>query len=167
MEVLSSRNLASKYWVRAGMIPYVEQNGQFLFGFAIDATYQGLTDFGGHRDPGDSDILETIMREVNEETYGTFNFITEEDLLESLSFAGDNGTLEVLVFMNENPSEITNRLMKKLDIHQKRGEVLESIGITWIPRDQLLDILNLPPDIGNKIMYSKVLNPLRQAIDYI
>ena len=167
MEILSHRNLKSHHWKRAGLIPYVIQDGKLLFGFAIDANYHGLTDFGGHRDSEDISILQTIMREVEEETYGAFDFISENDLLSSLSFEGPNGTLEVLVLVEENPLEINDRLMKNLEINQKQGEKLESIGITWISGDSFLELLRLSKETGNKIMYYNVLSPLRNLLNYL
>lgn len=162
MKLLGQRDLKDPHLLRAGAIPYLRDEQGLAFLCAIDNDYRNLIDFGGHRDPEDFDILETIRREVKEETYGALDF-SREDLLSSLSFL-DEGNLEILVPLSSSRKAIASRIELALEKAEARGERLESIGVIWIPGKRFLEILCLSPESGGKLIYPKVWEPLQELI---
>lgn len=70
---------------RGGIIPYTtgEING-FTYTFyclGLDYSSGNITDFAGKREPRDRDIIETSIREFQEETLGVFGPLRREDLI--------------------------------------------------------------------------------------
>ena len=169
--ILQLRNLKDPNLVRAGAIPYLRCDDGLYFLFAIDHDYRTLIDFGGHRDPEDFDLLETIRREIREETYDSLGPFEREDLLSCLSFR-DDGNLEILLPLKDQLDHrpdrrdlISSRIEAALQKAAERGEALESIGVVWIPADRFFEILFLSPESASKLIYPKVWQPLSQLVD--
>jgi len=76
---------------RGGIIPYIKLNRQTLFLFGISEIHAYISDFGGTRDDTDNDIIETALREYNEETFGCLIDIKREDIIKSKYIIGPTG----------------------------------------------------------------------------
>jgi len=76
---------------RAGIIPYIKYNRQTLFLFGISEIHAYISDFGGTRDKKDIDVIETALREYNEETFGCLRDLTREEVSKSNYIIGPTG----------------------------------------------------------------------------
>ena len=66
---------------RAGVILYYSKGNKKYFVAGLDYETNEITDFGGHICKRDNNIVETALREFNEETRGLFNDYVDIDSL--------------------------------------------------------------------------------------
>jgi len=153
MHRLIDRDLTDPRWIRGGVIIYSMDR---QFGFAIDRHYRTLIDFGGHREPSDGDILDTICRETEEESLG--ELILDPELLEKCpSFSFEN-YLEVVVPIPLTSSELTSRLRRVFS--ESDPTTLESNDIVWLTPRELFSIQYLPENRVHDTIYPKCWNPI-------
>lgn len=79
---LSEVDLNNPNIYRAGIIPYVfHSNGHISMIFGITMQCDRVSDFGGGREDYDGDLLDTAIREYNEECYDAISINPTRELL--------------------------------------------------------------------------------------
>lgn len=149
--IVSSFNLNNERYIRGGIIPVTSVDGEEILFFGVG--YNGeLTDFGGHREHIDKDIVETAMREYQEEVHNLFGILNRDILLSSWAVDGVD-TLEIFYRL---PAMTRDHLNYYNDVFAPTVTDNDEIhNIVWIPTTQLATIL----DNENKPyrpMYSRV-----------
>jgi hypothetical protein len=145
--------------IRAGIIPFLEQNGVLFFAFSVDFNIASLGDFGGHFEPTDTDLLDAAIREYREEALNVFGLITRDSLKDCYVLEGDE-TVEILMYINPPFYQYTE-LFNSMVIGQKEHEVQ---NVVWLSKQQLLRVIDSQQAsfAGTKIyhMYHRVYDCL-------
>lgn len=118
-------NLKSPFYHRGGLI-FFDDNHRYCF--TLDSKIALIGDFGGKRKKEDTDILETIMREYQEESG---NSITRKKLLEC-SCLENKGNLLILV-------PCLGNFPKKFEIPNE-----EISSVFWVSEEKLKFMLINP-----------------------
>jgi hypothetical protein len=147
---------------RGGVLPYVQTSQGKLYLFAIDNDYQNYIDFGGHREDFDEDILATIQREVEEETYGSLYF-SRDDLLNGEQLYDDNTLLVVCKMENVDGEELLQHIMEAL-VENGKYQRLESIAVCWVHEDKLKIILSMDEETAGHFMYPVIYKNLKKNL---
>jgi hypothetical protein len=117
--------------IRGSIIPKLNQ----YYCFGIDNHYKTIMDFGGHREPFDTDIIETAIREAYEESFGIFDF--NRDILHQSHKYVTSDTTGFLVDIDSNMdiinNEFANRMLGK--------EEVENCNIIWIHENEISNYL--------------------------
>jgi len=151
----------SKYQ-RAGIIPFVIQDGVIFFAFGIEPYLAAIGDFGGGRELSDYDALDTALREYQEEALNVFGVLNRE-ILQDCIVLQNNRTIEILVHI-PGPFYKYTQLFRELVGTNTTHEIQ---SIIWMSRSQLLNALTYTDRVdGNKIyfMYDKIRNVLLENI---
>lgn len=141
--------------IRGGIIPYtfISKNDIQIpiFCFGIDSYSADLTDFGGSRNSGDRDIIDTAIREFNEETLGVFGEIKIENIIGSKIIYDDHNAI-ILVYLDLNIEdiEIINQNFISLSTNHPNIEIS---SLVWLTNDQI----NIGINLNNRII--KGFNP--------
>jgi hypothetical protein len=130
-------NWNSSKYIRAGIIPYVEQNGIRFYGFSIDNEIAQLGDFGGHREIIDRDVLDTAIREYEEESLNLFGVLNRDDLQDCVILDGVD-TIEILVPVSGFFYQYTNRFRQMITGDTRH----EAQNVVWLTRKQVLKIID-------------------------
>jgi len=153
-------------YIRAGIIPYTEQNGILFFAFGLDCNIASLGDFGGHYEPSDNDLLDTAIREYREESLNVFGSITRDSLKNCYAFEGPE-TIEILLHVTPpfyQYTEIFNNIIKDHKQHEIQN-------IIWLSRRQLLNVIDSQEAsfAGTKIyhMYNRIYDCLLKYRNYL
>lgn len=112
---------------RAAVIPFVKNNGKLWLCFGISRYNSCITTFGGMPELKDFDILETAIREYNEETNDNFPRLTVIDLFYCCA-AKTSDSVSIFV---EFPEIIKNFNGTK-----------EIFNLLWVTSDQLLQMVS-------------------------
>lgn len=152
-------NSNDKKYIRAGIIPFIRYQNSKIYAFGLGNVTGDICDFGGHKDCEDNDLIDTAIREYNEESFGIFGNFNRESLKNSEVIDGVD-TIEILVEVNGNISDY-NRRFKNILNNNYNHEIQD---IIWLSKKQLLvaiDSEDIQKD-GVKIfhMYSKIRNVL-------
>ncbi len=151
---------------RGGILPYTVIDGVRLYCFALDSSSADLTDFGGSRDISDKDILETALREFNEESLGVFGNIQYSDLfnLEAIYTRVDENRYAVLLLLPvkvtdlmELGEEFSRRAAKHTD-HENRA-------LVWLTQEQVSRVLDLDRRIINGEVLFIIYPPVRILLE--
>lgn len=148
---------------RGGVIMYTSQrrtsstmtNNTLYFGFGVDAIYNELTDFGGHLDRSDKNVIEGALRECREESLGVLNF-TYKNVLEDLILYDDKMAI-LLVKTQESMDKINLNFKNKLT--RKKVEVND---IVWLSLDELKHELSMT----HSRIYNRVKDLLIRAGEF-
>lgn len=128
--------------VRGGIIPYYDYPEIRLYAFSIENGSGSLCDFGGHIEPEDNDLLDAIIREYYEESFGVFGKYTREEILTCKAMAGTE-TYQILVPSKLNPRDTINLFRQKLK-HIQPSISHEVQGIVWLSKNQIYNIISIP-----------------------
>jgi hypothetical protein len=145
---VSDLNIYKKSLKRAGIVLFAKYKKSIWFGMGIDRMSGDISDFGGHRMKKDSDILETAIREFEEETLGVCGKIKKENIKNCYSVHDNN---IVVIFY---PTEINIKESINIFKNTVSGNT-EMSGLIWIKQEKLKRILSDTEVEGPKI-YSKI-----------
>lgn len=145
-------------YIRAGLIPTFKMDGGKYYVFGVDSRTRILTDFGGHREHKDRDILDTAMREYMEESHGAFGIPTRDTLYTMLAVDGID-TLEILYDLGHKSRQDLDAMRNTFNkLNTLPGEELSDV--TWLSRDQLVSI-------SRSGMYNRVLTAISNNVEYV
>jgi hypothetical protein len=132
-------NPSGSHLLRGGIIPYIvvptDDGIQRLYGFGLDSTSADLTDFGGKRDPDDRDIIDTAIREFDEETLSVFGQVTPQDLVGSTIIYDSQSA--IIFYRYEIKPESILPLIQEFKDRAKRLRESEITTLVWLTEDQL------------------------------
>jgi hypothetical protein len=153
-------------FIRAGIIPFVEENGVRFFAFGVENGVAAIGDFGGHREKKDADALDAAIREYQEEALNVFGEINREMVQDYYAIEGTD-TAEILLPVRGPFYQYTERF------HQLVGSNTdhEVQTIIWLSRRQLLLAVDSQEasHMGTKIyhMYNRIRDTIHANRDYI
>ena len=156
--------------IRAGVIPKITYNGITLYAFGIDLDTSIICDFGGHIDPQDKDLIETAMREFDEETHGCFGLLSRDQVKRGTFLRGHDSVEYIVELVSDHPPSHYNTLFARLaSANQKTREISD---ILWLSKKQLLRIIKIKDEsVGGfrgfhpHAIYRKVHSALSLNID--
>lgn len=115
--------------IRAGIIPYIDVGHTRFYGLGIASDVGDLCDFGGHKELIDKDLLDTAIREYEEESFNLFGKLTREMLMNCLVLKGID-TYEILLPVYGNLYNYT-LTFQKLVGNNKKHEIQNFIWLTY------------------------------------
>lgn len=153
-------------YIRAGIIPYIIQNNIRFYGFSIDGEIGQLGDFGGHRELIDRDVLDTAIREYEEESLNLFGQLTRESLQDCFVLDGVD-TVEILVPIPTAFYPYTYAFRQTIGTKTD----LEAQNIVWLSRRQVLTAIDSQETAFGETkmyqMYYRIRDVLRLNRDII
>ena len=132
-------DLTDKSFIRGGFIPITSINNTVLFGFPLDRKIATLTDFGGHREDFDGDILDSALREYSEESYNLFGKLSREYVMNNYVLIGYD-TIEIFLPVSNNILDHSLRFRELVQQHCNS----ESQSLIWLTKKQVLSFLDNP-----------------------
>jgi hypothetical protein len=128
---------------RGGIIPYLQFKGVTYYALGIDAGYQTLIDFGGHREPEDGDIFTTACRELVEESLGVFGVPSHVECERALVINNRNLVEIFLPLPPGNPDLIQHRFIQRV----RHEPDPENSDLVWLTGPELTRVIqsNQPP----------------------
>lgn len=163
---VSDVNWNDRKFIRAGIIPIIDQGGVRFFGFGVENGVAAIGDFGGHREKIDKDALDSAIREYSEEGLNVFGEFTRDMLQDCYVLEGVD-TVEILVPV-PGPLYQYTEIFRSMVGDNINHEVQD---IIWLSRRQLLtaiDSQELSFD-GVKIyhMYNRIRDTVHLNRDFI
>lgn len=152
---ISNFNLSIRFQ-RGGVIVYHFKNKKLYFGFGVDSIYNELTDFGGHLDRSDKNVIEGALRECKEESLGVLNY-TYKNVLNDLILYDDKMAI-LMVKTDESMDKINLQFNNKLMYHKK----VEVNDVVWLSLEELQHELSL----SHGRIYNRVKDLLVRAGDF-
>lgn len=143
---------------RAGIIPYIENNGVRFYAFGIENHIAAMCDFGGHIEDDDYDILDSAMREYHEESFSIFGDLTRENLQNSFVI-NSNESIEILYKVNGNMFDYVKKFHDKLT---DRNHEIQNI--VWLSRRQLITVIDNQDFIIDDIRIFHFYNKVHQVL---
>lgn len=131
---------------RAGVIPYIENNGVVTFCLGVDALYGTLTDFGGGVSQSKESTLAGALRELEEETLQSINR-GSIDLSTAVLLSSDK--MAIVFARLTSPRDQVEKSFESALPGQKNIEVS---SILWIDERTLKNYLRP----ASKIVYNPV-----------
>lgn len=156
MSHITDINLTDKNFIRSGIIPINNVNGTLFFAFGVDTSTGKLTDFGGHREYQDYDLLDTALREYREESYETFGLLDRETI-KNLHIIIGYDTFDILLPINGD-LDIYRETFSQRVLKDPEPEIS---NIVWLSRRQLLRLLESSP----QVFYDKIYLTLKKNIN--
>lgn len=153
-------------YIRAGIIPFVQQGELRFFAFGVENGVAAIGDFGGHREVKDRDALDAAIREYYEEALGVFGDVTRDKLQNYYVLEG-NDTVEILLPVPGPFYQYTE------NFHQLVGNNIdhEIQSIVWLTRRQLLTAIDSQETAyeGTKIyhMYNRIRDTIHKNREFI
>lgn len=152
-------NWLDRKYVRAGIIPIVEQGNVQFFGFGVENGIAAIGDFGGKIERWDRDALDAAIREYYEESFGVFGDITR-DMLQNCFVLDGIDTAEILLPVSGPLYQYTERF-HQMGISSEH----EVQSVIWLSRRQLLTAIDSQEVSfeGTKIyhMYDRIRNTIQ------
>lgn len=121
---------------RCGVIVYFTWNDKIIFNMGYDTVYQEITDFGGHKEPEDTDPICTALREFKEETLGVYGDISINSVSECL-VVHDADMLILFLPLEFDPKTINSDFEKML-ILQESPEINK---LAWLSRETFISLI--------------------------
>lgn len=153
-------------FIRAGIIPIIDQGSVRFFGFGVENGVAAIGDFGGHKEKIDKDLLDAAIREYSEEALNIFGEITREMLQDYYVIEGVD-TVEILIPISGSLYQYTEAFRSLV------GDNIfhEVQDLIWLSRRQLLtaiDSQEISFD-GVKIyhMYNRIRDTVHLNRDFI
>jgi 8-oxo-dGTP pyrophosphatase MutT (NUDIX family) len=131
---------------RAGVIPYIIDNGTIWFCFGRDRQTRELTDFAGRVNKEDQNIEDTALRECREETLDIFKITKETLEQEDPIYIYDDRSLTILVPVNKLSTHgelYRKNSIKNFKQELRRWKKAEVIGLKWISSIDLITMISL------------------------
>lgn len=155
--------------IRSGIIPRITYGEAELYGFGIDIDSSIITDFGGHRESTDRDIIHTAIREFTEETHGCFPPMKREQVENGINLVGTDSIEYVVNIESDQPPSYWNKRFQRLsktDVNER-----EIADILWVTKEQLQVMMDTREyDVDGFIphaMYGKVFRALMGSMEKI
>lgn len=149
-------NLTEKGY-RAGIVLFYVENDSLYFVFGYDRKTHELTDFAGGLLPTDRSMIDTAIREFDEESLGIFDKLTYEKLL-PFKLIYDSTNLIIFVRITKQVYEKKRdefQLKYKECNNPNKVEICGIESIRWeIVRDMIL--INHDKKNTNTILYERV-----------
>lgn len=146
---------------RGGVVLYTRWNEELYLIFAKDSFTHDITDFGGIKSKRlDNSIVDTALREFDEETLGIFQKLTPEDVQDSVCVY-DHDTLIILIRIDLDPNEIC----KKFNEKAKKFEIkkLEVCSIFPIKFHDFISCMTVPAaNAKSNVFYHRTESLLRK-----
>lgn len=159
-------NWSDPRYIRAGIIPVIQQGGVKFYGFGVENVIGSIGDFGGHREKIDRDALDGALREYREEGLNVFGDITRE-MVQNYFVLDGSDTAEILV-------PITGTMYKYTEIFRNMVATAtdhEVQDVIWLSRRQLLTAIDSQEAAFNGIklyhMYYRVRDCIHRNRDLI
>jgi hypothetical protein len=124
-------------YIRAGIIPVVEQGGVLFFAFGVENGVGAIGDFGGHVEISDKDALDAAIREYQEEALNVFGNI-DRDMLQDYYVLDGIDTAEILLPVPQPIYRYTERFHALIGNNTEH----EVQSIIWLSRRQLLTAID-------------------------
>lgn len=158
-------NWKDRKFIRAGIIPFVEEKGVRFFAFGVENGVAAIGDFGGHREKKDIDGLDAAIREYQEEALNVFGEINRDMLQDYYAIEG-NDTVEILLPVPGPFYKYTEKFNNLVGANTDH----EVQTIIWLSRRQLLTAIDSQEEeyMGTKIyhMYDKIRNTIHANREY-
>ncbi len=148
---------------RSGVILYTKDQDQIKFVMGVDTRTNDITDFGGHKEKTDKNIVCTGLRELVEESLGVFGKITEEEIQDSLVLYSSQMMI-IFIYIDMDIEHI-NTTFDRLRIVASRDDSkvvkpvtsLEVKGLIWLSSKKLKEIVtSVVVEMNNLKMYKRV-----------
>lgn len=159
MQQVRDINWRNPKYIRAGFLPVTTINDVTFFAFGVENGVAALGDFGGHVERKDYDVLDSAIREYQEEALEVFGKLNRQMLQDCYVLDGID-TIEILLPVNQPLfyySERFYHLIKDNNRHEVQS-------IVWLTRDQVLQAINEPERSyrGTKVfhMYNRIRDTL-------
>lgn len=140
----------TKFFKRAGVIPYTIINSQKFFCMGIDTKFGSLTDFGGSVRRFET-FYGAAARELEEESLGIFNFSPNSIYQNSIAVY-DN--LNILLMINIKVKDI-NLIVKDFFTKYQNSNNSENCGLMWIPDYIFYELIHS----GKSVRYDRFIFP--------
>lgn len=127
---------------------------EFNYCYGIDRKHNEYTDFGGHREKYDKNILESALRECREETLNLIN-INQIHVNESIVFITKNMVFIYHYLPWDTLISIRDKFETLVGLHKKS----ENSGIQLLNSQQILKLLK-GNKVNGRLMYKKIINEL-------
>ena len=150
-------------YIRAGIIPIIDQGGVRFFGFGIENGVAAIGDFGGHREKIDNDALDTAIREYSEEALDVFGTFTREMLQDFYVIEGVD-TVEILVPVHGPLYKYTEAFREILRLRLSDNINHEVQSIIWLSRRQLLTAIDSQEISFDGVKIYHMYNRIRDTI---
>ncbi len=151
-----------KRFQRAGIIPYIIENGIKYYCMGIDTKFKNLTDFGGGCGKSEY-FLQAAIRELNEESLGIFNISDFDEVKRSSSCTYDDTVIVVFYELKDiDKNKIILEFNKRLnDINSP-----EISKILWIQEEILKQIIDMKEDSIkiDDVEYPRVYSRIKNLI---
>lgn len=99
---------------RGGIIPFKEEKDGNVFFLSVQRGNGTISDFGGHNEKTDSDMLSTILREYREESNNCFGIIRRSDV-EGLDLIDTGETVDIFYPVDEDIEYYRKKFSKKIN----------------------------------------------------
>jgi len=153
---------------RGGVIFYTTIDDRVFFCFGIDSKTQDLSDFGGRREDSEN-ILETAIREANEESRKAIVDLTL-DKIQDCRCIYNNEMLIVFVKCEGNIiAESISRFRNRSNItedEKERKEFDEMTDLVWLTPEEIRPLLVRTKALSCR-MYSKVRKCLSSNAEFM
>lgn len=153
LQFANSINWNDNKYIRGGIIPYNIINNTCYYAFGIANIVGDLCDFGGHREITDNDLLDTIIREYQEECFNIFGELDRQMLL-NLCVLETDETVEILLPVTGSLYEYTYKFRNIINNNEK----LELQNIVWITYKQLNLCSACINNVDIVFIYDKISN---------
>lgn len=127
---------------RGGIIPMIKRGGYTFYGLGLDQSSGDITEFAGGREGKDKDMLETALREFEEETFGIFNITREMVEEQNNDVLFDNYSCIFFVEIgNKNMMGIVDKFNNKVRELGRKKIKIENGLLFWVTEEQLRNLL--------------------------
>lgn len=158
--------------IRGGIIPYViidhgdiQKIKTRFYAFGTENGIGSLIDFGGGRDHDDRSIIDTALREYEEETYNAFGKLNYEKIEEGIVIENED-MIDILIEVDCDP----NTSIKEFE-SQSINQSQEIKSIIWVTRDQLITMMEKQHIVFAKtktmLIYPQLYKQLKKNLKYI
>jgi hypothetical protein len=150
---------ANREYVRGGVIPFTEINGNRFYAFGLDSAAGTICDFGGSREIADLDILDTALREFEEESLGVFGRPTREQIQDRQVLLTESMVLILLPVKSSMTQYSIAFARTVLTVREP-----EIRTIVWLSRAQLVSALKAQHSRGTRIIQHDLDSSLTDRI---
>ncbi len=153
-------------YIRAGIIPVIDQGNVRFFGFGVENGVAAIGDFGGHKEKKDYDALDSAIREYQEEALNVFGQLNREMLQDCYVLDGID-TAEILLPVSGTLTKYNESFRELLGNNDQH----EIQSIIWLSKSQLLTAIDSQEVSfdGVKIyhMYNRIVSTINLNRSYI
>jgi len=135
---------------RAGIIPMIKRGNYTFYGLGLDYGSGDINEFAGGRESRDNDMLETALREFNEETFDIFDVTREDIITQNNDVLFDYYSCIFFVEIeNKNMLGLVDKFNNKVEELIRKGEKVENGYLFWVTEAQLKALLAIKRSISN------------------